>query len=184
MFSNLIQRQAISNPPRGPVTNSPFPQSILGNPPPNVWPLIRQPLPPQIPISIPPPHWLGPRNFPPPPILSVQSMGSLINTQAMQTATITAQAPIIQPPVPAVAPAGKTENSNLNSSQQSQGNPIPTVMSVGKRDAEDERGNRQDSKIRRQAMFDNGDRSSPKLSVKITRYDKYLICFLLLFFWK
>ena len=154
--------------PQVPTENPPFQQSILGSPPPNVWPLMRPPPPlATLPVSIPPPQWLGPRNFPPPPIVPIQSIGSLLNTPTLPAPAITAQAPIIRSSAPG-APVAETTNAV----QQNQGNPIPTVMSLVKREAGNEPEKLSDSKSSRQAIFNKANRSSPKLSVKITRYFK------------
>jgi len=158
--------------PGGNLTQKP---SLLGEPSPMLRPFPQQP--PQYPVTIPPPNW----HVPPPVIRSIPP--PLLPGQSLPLMPQMLPGPLLQPPgVPSVStPAISEPQSSIPvvssltreseshpDKETSQGNPIPTLLNQGNR-GESDAVMQPDVKSRRETTFDNRDRNSPRLSVRVNR---------------
>ena len=147
------------NQPRGP--------SLLGEPP-SLGPLFPRQPPPFAMHMPPPPQWMGLRNIPP-PTLPGQPVPQLLAPPTLQPPAVPVQAAIPPSSIPVLAATSRDATIEAApASETNQGNPIPTVMSQGKR-ADNEISQPSKSKSKREAIFEDKGRDSPRLSVKFNR---------------
>ena len=138
--------------------------------------------PPRFPMHVPPPNWVDIRSVPPPilPGQPLPPMPQLLTGPTLQPPSIPITvAPSSEPQSSIPVVSGRTLGSELQTSKEvNQGNPIPTLVNQGNR-ADVEASTRPEAKIKRETIYDDKDRNSPRLSV---RFNRYICAFSMYFF--
>ena len=147
--------------------------SLLGAPTASLHSFSQQSSP--FPMNIPPPHWVD-TSVPPPLLLPGQpvptvpqvQIGPLLQPSVMQPVNLCPSIAKSHSSIPVVSSL-KRDAEIKTTPDASQGNPIPTLMTHGSRD-DNTVAKLTDVKQKREAIYDDKDRDSPRLFVQINRY--------------